>query len=303
MSKEEARLLREDVQISRSRQQFEIYQSYLRRYRLYMFDNENIALVSYLPVPIVERSEKEIAQMIKRRVERIEGVKAYRQLNVRMTAKRLYVEMQVFLDRNLRFEDAHKISLNIEREVKNLVPNARVSIHTEPFERGRENIWKLVKEIAEGVRGSRGIHNIHVLRSNGKISIDLHMEVSANMTVKATHDVADEVERKIKVANHNISGVTVHVESASDRISREMAGVETELKSYIEDIAGRFPEIKRIHGIRIYKIGDTLNLALHCHFDPSFNIENAHQVTMNLENEIKKEYPKIVRIDVHEEPD
>ena len=256
-----------------------------------------------MPIPVVERSEKEIAQIIRRKVEEIKGVKGYHQLNVRMTGKRFYVEMHVQLENNLKPEDAHKIALNIEREVKSVVPNARVSIHTEPFESDQESIWRLVKDIAEGVPGSRGIHNIHVLRSNGKLSVDLHLEVSANMTVKEAHYVADQVERKIKATNPNISEITVHVESASDRISRELTGVETELKSYIEDIAGHYPEIKRVHRIRIRKVGDGLNIFLHCHFDSSLNMENAHEVSSRLETEIRKTYPNIVRIIVHEEPD
>lgn len=71
-----------------------------------------------MPLPLVERSEEEIARIIKRRVEAIKDVRGYHQLSVRMTGKRFYVEMHVLLDSNLRFEDTHKIASDIEREVK-----------------------------------------------------------------------------------------------------------------------------------------------------------------------------------------
>lgn len=66
--------------------------------------------------------------------------------------------MQVQLDGNLTSKETHRIALDIEREVKKAIPNARVTIDTEPFGNGRENIWKLVKDIAENAPGSRGVH-------------------------------------------------------------------------------------------------------------------------------------------------
>lgn len=255
-----------------------------------------------MPIPLVERSQEEISRIIKRKVEGIEGVRGYRQLNVRMTGKRFYVEMRVSLDNNLGLEDAHKIALSIEREVKSLVPNARVNVHTEPFEGRREGIWGLVKEIAEGVPGSRGVHNIHIQKIDGKICIDLHLEVSANMTVKQAHEVADQVESRIKAANPSISEITVHMESASDRISRELTGVETELEDSIEHLANSFPEIKCVQGIKIRRVGNNLHLELRCKFDPDITMKKAHEISNKLEEAIRSSYPNVARIDVHEEP-
>jgi divalent metal cation (Fe/Co/Zn/Cd) transporter len=210
--------------------------------------------------------------------------------------------MHVLLDKNLSFEDTHKIASNIEREVKGVVPNARVTIHTEPLGGSRESIWRLVRDIAEGVPGSRGVHNIHIQEIDGKLCVDLHLEVSANMTVKQSHEVSEQVETRIKVAIPNISEVTVHMESASERISRELTGVETEMESFIEHVAERFPEIRHVHGIEIRKVGDNLHVVMQCHFDPNINMEKAHEISNNLEREIRSAYPRVARIDVHEEP-
>jgi len=250
----------------------------------------------------VERSEKEIAQIIKKRVEAIPAVKGYHQLSVRITGKRFYVDMHVLLDKNLSFEDTHKIASDIEREVKGVAPNARVTIHTEPLGGSRESIWRLVRDIAEGVPGSRGVHNIHIQEIDGKLCVDLHLEVSANMTVKQSHEVSEQVETRIKVAIPNISEVTVHMESASERVSRELTGVETEMESFIEHVAERFPEIKHVHGIEIRRVGDNLHVVMQCHFDPTINMEKAHEISNNLEREIRSAYPRVARIDVHEEP-
>jgi len=274
----------------------------LRYAQLYISEIYIAIEVPNLPLPLIERSKEEIIRRIKRKVENLEGVKECRQLNVRMIGKRFDVSMRLLLNDALKLEDAHRIALDVEKEVKGIIPNARVAIDTGSSGNGKENVWKLVKDIAEGVPGSRGVHNIHVQKINGELCVDLHLEVSANMTVKQAHRVADEVEKRIKAANSRISEITVHIESASGQISRELAGIERELESYIEHVAEGFPEIKDVCGIEVRRFGDALHIVLRCRFDPELRIRKAHEIANQLESAIRRTYPNVVRIDIHEEP-
>lgn len=255
-----------------------------------------------MPLPLVERSEEEIAQTIRKKVEAIKGVRGCRHLDVRLSGKRRDVNIHVLLDSNLGLEGAHKIALTIERGVKAVVPDARVTIDTEPLGNGKENVWQVVKDVAEGAPGSRGVHNIHIQKIDGKLCVDLHLEVSANMTVKQAHHVADQVEKRIKAVNSHISEITVHIESASDRISRERAGIETEMESYIEHLAQQFPEVKEVYGIEFRRFGETLHLVLRCRFDSTLSIKEAHSISNQIESAIRSAYPNVARIDIHEEP-
>jgi divalent metal cation (Fe/Co/Zn/Cd) transporter len=253
-------------------------------------------------LPLVERSSKEIEERITRRVRAIKNVKGIRHVTVRFSAKRLDVDVHVFLDDSLTSEDMHTVALEIEGVVRRAYPNARVSIDTEPVGRGQNGVWKAVKDAAEEAPGSRGVHNIHVQRIDGKLYVDLHLEVSANMTVKQAHEVAEQVEDKIRLTKPEISEVTVHIESASDRIARELAGVETELESYIDHVAKQFPEIRSVSGISVRKAGEGIHLTLQCRFEPELSIAKAHEISSDFEKTLRTAYPKITRIDVHEEP-
>lgn len=254
------------------------------------------------PLPLVDRSAQQIEEKIRRKVEALKDVKGIRHVTVRMSAKRLDVNVHVFLNDELGTQDAHRIALEIERTVRAAYSNARVSVDTEPIRSKSESIWIAVKESAEGVPGSRGAHNVHVQTVDGKLYVDLHLEVSANMTVRNAHDVAEEVEKRIKKVNPRVAGVTVHVESASELISKELSGVETELESFIQDVAGKYPEIKSISNLSIREFGDNLHLVLTCRFDQKLTIKEAHDVSTKLESNIKEAYPRITRIDIHEEP-
>ena len=254
-----------------------------------------------MPLPLIERSEEEIAGRIKRRVEQIKNVRSCDQISVRMSGKRLDVNLLVQVDENLRLEEAHKVAADVERQIVKAYPNARVAISTESIS-DSEKTWRAIKDIADGLPGSRGVHNIHIQKIGEKLDVDLHLEVSANMTVKQAHDVADQLEKKIKKADRNISEATIHIETASERVSRELAGVETEMESRIEHIAKDFPEIKDVSGIEIRKFGRDVHLVLRCRFDPNLGIERAHEVTNKIEKRLRSSYPNVTRIDIHEEP-
>jgi divalent metal cation (Fe/Co/Zn/Cd) transporter len=251
----------------------------------------------------LERSEKEIAQIIKRKIEAIKDVKDCHQVTVRLSGKRLDVNMHVLLDSNLRFEDVHRITSLIEDNTRRIAPNARVTVQTEPLEYSRPNLVEVVKKIAEAVPASRGVHDIHIQRINGKICVDLHVEVSANMTVKDAHAVSDQIEKQLRAARPDISEVTVHIDSALDQVSRELEGNENELRWYIEHVTKRFVEIKAVHGVKMRRIKGKIHLVLRCHFEPDTSIEHAHEISSRLENVIRNAFPDVIRIDIHQEPD
>ena len=256
-----------------------------------------------MPIPLVERSEKEIAHAIMRNVKAIEGVRDCRQPLVRITGKRIGVVLPISVDSNLRLENIHRIALKIEGKVKKLVPDARVIIRTEPAESNLENMWNLVKKIAEGVPGTRGVSNIHLQEVKGNLVVDLQLEIGANTNVKQAHNISEEIKKRMKASNPAISEITVHTESALDRVSREATGVETELKWYIVHVARRFPKIIGVDGVKVRKIGNNLDIVLRCRFDPKLSVREAQEFSDKLEKAIRNAYPDVARIIIHKEPD
>ncbi|MGD0177454.1 MAG: cation transporter dimerization domain-containing protein [Candidatus Bathyarchaeia archaeon] len=256
-----------------------------------------------MPIPLLERSSKEISNRIKGAIEEVPEVRGCRQVSVRMTGKRLDISAHVLLDSSLTFDEVHRIVSVIERRIRSKAQRiARITIQTEPYGHSRTGIGTLVAEIAEKVPGSRGVHNVHIQKIAGKLSVDLRLEVSANLTVKQAHEIASEVERRVKAADSEIADVIVHMESASDLISRELEGRGSELRWFIEDAAKMFTEIRAVHGVKIRRSGNNLYALLHCRFDPNMSIKRAHEISHKLEKAVKTAYPMVDEFEVREEP-
>lgn len=258
-----------------------------------------------MPIPLLQPSVGETVRKIRRRVSAISGVK---DCEVRMDSagKKPHVRLRVFLDGDPGYERIHGISSTADHEVRRIVPNARVSIRSEPEAGSRgeyEGVWALVKRTTESEPGSRGAHNIHLHKLEGKLGVDFHLEVSAGITVKQAHDVATRIERRLKAANPEISDVVIHAETTSDRISNERLGHGTELRWYIEHVVKRFPEAHLASRPVIRWLAEgKLRVIIHVSFSPDSSLDLANKVSSGLEAAIRDGFPKIVKVDIVNEP-
>ena len=255
-----------------------------------------------MPIPLVEPSEREVIRKIRRRVQAVEEVRECREIRMAFTRKKPYVYLHVWLKGNPGYEGIHRICSTIESEVRTLIPNARVAIRSEPDGIGTTEIWSLVRKIAEGEPGSRGVHNIHVQNLKGKLGVDFHLEVSAGMTVKQAHEISTRIEKKLKASDANISEVVIHEESVPELVSSERSGHGTEVRWYIEHIVKKFPDLKLVRPPTIRRMADHLHVIIRAAFSPGTTIERANEITSRLDAAIRGGYPAITRVDITHEP-
>lgn len=258
-----------------------------------------------MPIPLLEPSEREIVRKVRRRVKAVQNVTRC-EVHLTSNGKKPHVRVRVWLDLAPGYEAIHGVSSTIDREVRKVVPNARVSIRSEPEAGGgaeNEYLWELVKRVAEHEPGSRGAHNIHLQNVEGKLGVDFHLEVSARMNVKQAHEVAARIEKKLKAADPRISEVVIHEETASDMVSSERAGHGSELMWYIDHVVKRFAHVELAGRPVIRRVGENqVHVIIHATFSPDLGMEIANQVTSRLEAAIKDGHPAIVRVDIVQEP-
>jgi cation diffusion facilitator family transporter len=71
-----------------------------------------------------------------------------------------------------------------------------------------------MKEIAEKVRGVRGVHDLR-LHKSGPVSFgEMHIEVQEDVPVEKAHEISDEIEEKIRQRFKDIESIIIHVEPA-----------------------------------------------------------------------------------------
>lgn len=256
-----------------------------------------------MPIPLVERSDKEMARKVRRKVQSLAAVVDCKEVIVGFTRKKPSIHFDVILRGNPGFEDTHKICYGIDRAVRSLVPNARVVIHSESSEtQAGKEVWKIVKRIAEGQPGSRGVQNIHLRNIDGKLGADLSLQVATVLGRKHAEELQTRIAQELKLDEPRIVDVTVHERSVSYLVFSEQSGQGNELGFYIEHVAKHFPEITWLGPPIIRRMGEQLDLIGRVGFVPSTPDRRVAEIVSEFGTAIRNGYPAITRAEIIEAP-
>ncbi|MEX1996502.1 MAG: cation-efflux pump, partial [Nitrosopumilaceae archaeon] len=169
------------------------------------------ALLAVLSIKLIHRTVLDLtdaipASMVKKVqniVSNTEGVMNTESVQMRRSGNEVFAEVTISLSGAASFEEAHRISSNVEKNITNSIANSRVTVHFEPT-------WKdapldsKVNNIASSVKGVEGVHNVNLSTSEEGIFISLHVMVYRNMSIEEAHKLSDEIERQVRSSVSNI---------------------------------------------------------------------------------------------------
>ncbi len=234
----------------------------------------------------------------------IDGVVDTGQVRLRRAGSRIFVDMIIDVDRTMSFERTHGIAETVEGVIREIIPGADVVIHTDPKESERETLVRRIRAVAD--RYSVPAHNITVIENAaGQKDIDLHIEVDDHLLLHQAHNLASLIERELRTELPDVHRVNTHIESRGtgvgsgvDVTAREIGLVEA-VRRITEGIVGK----ACAHDIVVRRNEDALSVSLHCGFDRDMPVREAHRISSNIEDAVKREYPLVERVTVHTEPE
>jgi cation diffusion facilitator family transporter len=74
-----------------------------------------------------------------------------------------------------------------------------------------------IAEVVRAVPGVAGTHNIRSRNADGRVWVDLHIQVNPAMRVDRAHDIASAVAQRVERELGDPADVTVHVEPANEQ--------------------------------------------------------------------------------------
>jgi len=233
----------------------------------------------------------------------VEGVIHVAKVRLRRSGPRIFVDMNVEVDRNLSIEKTHAIAEAVEAKVQRLSPGADVVIHTDPREAERESMAHRIRGIAN--RNQMAVHNIGLHEDRGQVIVDLHLEVDDHLSLEQAHEQASHIEKDLRADLPEISLINTHIESRGTGLDGGPEVVERStrlikrIKSITEEVAGR----EACHDISVRRHGHRYSVAFHCTFDDKMPITEVHEVTTRIEERLRSEISSLDRIIIHAEPD
>jgi len=218
---------------------------------------------------------------------------------MRRSGETYFADITISLRGDTSFDKAHEISNSVERNIKNKISNAAITIHFEPN-------WKDVPldakilDIAKSVDGVKDVHNVSTHKTKGKTFSDLHVMVDKEINLSSAHKISEIVEQKIHENIPEIAHSTIHLEpfvTVPEKFNVEDTITEDEIKEVLE----RYPEIKKIGRIVSLSFENILKIDIDCSFDKELSIEKVHDLTSKIEHIIRTQIKNAV-ITIHPEP-
>ena len=238
---------------------------------------------------------------IERAVDQTEGVLSTERVRVRRAGQRYFVDVTISVPRTASLEQAHAASDAVERNIEKIVP-ADVVVHVEPRAPTNEHLFDTIRAIAQ--RHGLAVHELSAHQLDGRLFVELHLEVDENASLREAHRRATELEDEIRAATDPHALVNIHIEPLGARIpsAEEMKDLARAVQDFLNSLPTEYPELLDCHEVHVRSVEHKILVSCHCAMDGDLPITEVHDITAALESRVKDHFPQIFRLTIHPEP-
>ncbi len=242
-----------------------------------------------------------LQQRIAAGVNGLEGVLSTERVRVRRAGDRHFVDVTISVPRTATFEQVHAISDAVERRVAEIVP-ADVMVHMEPRAPATEGVFDRIRAIAQ--RKGLAIHELSANQLNGRLYIEMHLEVDERLSLSAAHRSASELEQDILTEVPEAAEVNIHIEPLGAHIpaADAMKELGAAVQALINGLRSEYHELVDCHQVRVRRVEQKILVSCHCTMEGGLPITEVHDVTAALEDRVRERFPQIARVTIHPEP-
>jgi cation diffusion facilitator family transporter len=234
-------------------------------------------------------------------VDATQGVLETQRVRVRRAGQRYFVDVTISVPRSSSLEEAHAASDEVERRIEQIVP-ADVVVHVEPRAPSGEHIFETIRAIAQ--RRGLVVHSLSADQFDGRLFIELHLEVDENSTLREAHRRATQLEDDVAAVTPPGTRVNIHIEPRGIRIGggEEMKELSRAVQDFVNSLITEFHELLNCHEVHVRSVDHKILVSCHCAMEGSLLVAEVHDVTAALQDRVKEHFPQIYRVTIHPEP-
>jgi cation diffusion facilitator family transporter len=243
------------------------------------------------------------AEKLRAIAARVRGVVAVERVRARPVGDKLFVEIGVAVSRTLPLDRVRQMTENLARAIRAEIPNAEVSVITEPRAVDNETVLERVMVIARNQ--GLAVHHVIAHAIGEKLAVSLDLEVDSALSLATAHKIASGLEDALREELGPGVEVETHIEplqpdplSGCDSTAAHVAEVRAELAK----IAGSAGLVGEVHDVRVRETAEGEIVNFHCRVDPALTVETVHRKVDEIERALRVRFPRIKRVIGHAEP-
>jgi cation diffusion facilitator family transporter len=251
---------------------------------------------------LVDETPPETRRLVVREVQRVQGVLAVEQVRVRRAGASYFADLTLALPRRSTFEHTGEVVQAATAAVHRVLPSSDVVIRTVPRQTRAESIFDRVRAVA--ARNNVSVHELSIQSHNGRLRVELHVEIEENVKLREAHGFVSGLEAEILRDIPEIDAVLTHIESEPATIEqpKEVVVEDRRIELALRAAAANFPEVTDVHAISVSHTDDHISLTCHCTLPDELPMHRVHEVITALEDRFKLECPEVYRVTIHPEP-
>lgn len=252
-------------------------------------------LLDYIPVEVTDKiikssnSFKEIKSISELRIHEVGNIK--------------FINLNINLEKNIYLSQVEKIKEKFKQKIEKDNPGCRIILETKT-DYNKNDIYSKIKEIILNHKNIKDIHNINIYQVEDQIDISVHVQLVKELDLSKTERLTKKVENELKNEIILLRSIYIHIEEAN--IRQSWKDVTASSKSFINRIKKEVKEYaapSTCHNFTILKKDNNYNIAFHCRLEKDLKVNQAHSVTTNVEDIIRKKFKNIEEISIHVEPE
>src|ERR1700746_1271995 len=254
---------------------------------------------------LLDAAPEGLQQEIAKAVARMDGVLDVDRVRVRRAGNRHFVDATVSVPRTATLEQVHALSDAIEKRIGEIVPSD-VMVHAEPRAPQGEHLFEAIRAAAQSL--GLAIHDLTAVQQDGRLFIEMHLEVDEKLSLREAHRQATDLEEKIRELRDGQVEVNIHIEPLGRHIATpdagagEMKQLSRAIEEFLNKLPLEFDELVNCHDVRARQVEHHILVSCHCTMKSELPITQIHDVTAALEDRVKEKFPQIYRVTIHPEP-
>lgn len=231
----------------------------------------------------------------------LDGVLFVEGLRMRRAGTHYFADVTVGVARTTTFQRSEQIVMAATDAVQQLMPGTDVVIRTVPVASHQENIFDRVRAVAQ--RSNYAFHDVTVQQMDGKLAVELHLELPETMPLREAHSTTTEIEAAIRREVPEIQSVVTHMEAEESTIEPVVVlRDDSALEAGVRCAADEFPEIADVHNVLALRTGDHVQMSCHCSMADDLPMGAVHRIISQMEAVFLRDRPEVTRLLIHPEP-
>ena len=236
-------------------------------------------------------------------VEDVDGVLGVKNMRVRRSGFKTFVDTTVSVDKNLPFDEAHDILNGVEEAIGKILPNPDIVVHPDPGEPPEGDMAAFIETISKehGV----GVRNIHLDYRKKNNNVEFNLKCDDNKTLSDALKVIRDLEAGIRKQFPGVGRIEIHLDQLQDEADSilKIRGAHNPLEEKIIAIINNIPGVIDCRNIILTERGERYHVDIYCHFKGDLSLKGTKEVAGYIAKFLTTEFPQIENVHIHVEPE